>query len=92
MHANAWVQQGLSGLLMTYKRMVQVRFDGPEWAMVSEEGKDFLSKLLDRDYNSRLTAADALQHPWVAKFCGGDVCAADENTVQLPATASEQFL
>ena len=79
-------------LLMMHGCVVQVRFDGPLWAKVSEEGKDFLSKLLDRDYNSRLSAADALQHPWIAKFCGGDVCSADENIVQLPPITSEQFL
>ncbi len=72
--------------------LVQVRFDGPEWESVSKEATDFLSQLLDRDYNSRLTASDALQHPWIAKFCGGDECAAPENLVQRPPATSEQLL
>ena len=93
----AWQCLGLARamkamVLMMHGCEMQVRFDGPEWAKVSEEGKDFLFKLLDRDYNSRLTAADALQHPWIAKFCGGEVCSADKNIVQLPPTTSEQFL
>ena len=67
-------------------------YDGPDWESTSEEAKDFLSKLLDRDYNSRLTAADALQHPWIAKFCGGEECVAPENLVQQPPATSEQPL
>lgn len=70
--------------------LAQVRFDGPEWESVSEEATDFLSKLLDRDYNSRLTASDALQHPWIAKFCRGDERAAPENLVQRQPAPSEQ--
>ena len=71
---------------------IQVCYDGPEWKAVSDEAKDFLSKLLDRDYNTRMTAAEGLQHPWIAKFCGGDVCLAAENDVQLPPATPQESL
>lgn len=35
------------------------------WVNVSEEAKDFIQKLLTVDMRTRMTAAEALQHPWV---------------------------
>ena len=40
-------------------------FDSPWWDPVSENAKDLVSKLLIKDANKRLTAAQVLQHPWV---------------------------
>lgn len=71
---------------------IQVCYDGPEWEAVSDEAKDFLAKLLDRDCNTRMTAAEGLQHPWIAKFCGGDVCLAAETDVQLPPATPQGSL
>lgn len=49
-----------------------ISFAGEEWAGVSAEAVDFVSRLLDRDYTSRMTAEQALQHPWVAgMLCSG---------------------
>ncbi len=36
----------------------------PEWDSVSAEAKDMVSKLLIKDPTKRLTAAEALHHPW----------------------------
>jgi calcium-dependent protein kinase len=41
-------------------------FDTPEWSIVSKEAKDFISRLLLLDASKRLTAIQALQHPWVS--------------------------
>ncbi|CAG9321264.1 unnamed protein product [Blepharisma stoltei] len=35
-----------------------------EYRRISSAGKDLLSKLLDFDYNTRITAENALKHPW----------------------------
>lgn len=34
------------------------------WKKVGEKAKDLLKKLLEKDPNRRLSAADALNHPW----------------------------
>lgn len=37
----------------------------PEGRSVSEEGQDFIRRLLIRDSKKRMTAAEALRHPWM---------------------------
>jgi calcium-dependent protein kinase len=46
-----------------------IRYAGPTfkhkvWENISEEGKDLLKKMLDPDHKTRITAAEALRHPW----------------------------
>lgn len=40
----------------------------PEWDEISPEAKDFVSRLLKYDPNERISAEDALQHPWIKNF------------------------
>ncbi|XP_063057498.1 MAP kinase-interacting serine/threonine-protein kinase 1 isoform X1 [Engraulis encrasicolus] len=40
-------------------------FPDRDWAHISEEAKDLISKLLVREATMRLSAAQVLQHPWV---------------------------
>lgn len=42
-----------------------VDFSRPYWAKISPEGRDFVSLLLERDPAKRLTAKQALEHPWL---------------------------
>ena len=44
-----------------------LEFPSPEWDSISEEARDFVTKLLDRDPTKRPTADEALKHPWIAK-------------------------
>jgi calcium-dependent protein kinase len=44
--------------------------DGPEWLDVSEEARDFVSRLLTRDPVMRPSAQDAAAHPWLQKVDG----------------------
>lgn len=47
-----------------------ISYSGDEWQSLSPEAADFVDRLLDRDYNTRMTAEQALQHPWLADmFC-----------------------
>jgi len=40
-------------------------FDEAPWPTLSAEAKDFVRRLLNKDYRKRITAAQALCHPWI---------------------------
>ena len=40
-------------------------FDSPDWDEISDEAKDFVSKLMCVDVDKRLTCEQALQHIWI---------------------------
>jgi serine/threonine protein kinase len=40
-------------------------FDYPEWKDKSKASIDFVSKLLQADAENRMSAKEALQHPWI---------------------------
>ena len=48
-------------------RRAEWDFVGPEWSGASAEAKDFIEKLMQKDVNRRLTAVEALAHPWIQK-------------------------
>ncbi|CAL5223476.1 g5999 [Coccomyxa viridis] len=41
--------------------------EGDLWDSVSEPGKDFIRRLLEKDAEARLTVEEALQHPWLSQ-------------------------
>ncbi|KAE8797427.1 Calcium/calmodulin-dependent serine/threonine-protein kinase 1 [Hordeum vulgare] len=41
------------------------RFDEAPWPILSAEAKDFVKRLLNKDYHKRMTASQALSHPWI---------------------------
>jgi len=45
----------------------KIKFDGEEWKDLSDEVKDLLKKMLDRNPDTRISAENALQHPWIKK-------------------------
>ena len=40
-------------------------FRGQAWSTISDEAKDLVTKLMEKNVNERLSAEDALQHPWI---------------------------
>jgi len=40
-------------------------FDEPDWAEVSPEGKDLLTKMFEKDPKKRISAKLAYDHPWI---------------------------
>jgi calcium/calmodulin-dependent protein kinase I len=51
-----------------FEQIMEANFDYPEeyWNTVSKEAKDFINKLLVVDSDKRMSAGDALKHPWLA--------------------------
>jgi len=51
-----------------FEQIMEANFDYPEeyWGSVSKDAKDFINRLLVVDSDKRLTAGDALRHPWLA--------------------------
>ena len=50
-------------LLMSISR-ARANFTYPAWQSISGEGKDLVQKLLEKDPSKRLSAREALLHPW----------------------------
>lgn len=44
---------------------VSYEFLEEDWSFISEEAKDFISRLLLKDPSQRLTIDEALGHPWI---------------------------
>ncbi|KAL2320646.1 hypothetical protein Fmac_029615 [Flemingia macrophylla] len=44
-------------------------FDEAPWPSLSADAIDFVKRLLNKDCRRRLTAAQALSHPWLANHC-----------------------
>eukprot|EP00741_Cyanophora_paradoxa_P024332 tig00000053_g23497.t1 len=51
-----------------FKQIMKGQFDfpDPEWTDISPAAKELVTKLLDVNPKTRLTAAQALKHPWIA--------------------------
>jgi serine/threonine protein kinase len=41
------------------------KFSDPIWNNISDSAKDLITKLLTYDVETRPSAAQALQHPWI---------------------------
>jgi calcium-dependent protein kinase len=38
---------------------------GREWRYISKSAKDLITKMLNPDFKARISAEEALQHPWM---------------------------
>ncbi|KAJ0259107.1 CDPK-related kinase 3 [Hirschfeldia incana] len=53
-----------SGIFRTVLRS-EPHYDDLPWPSVSPEGKEFVKRLLNKDYRKRMSAVQALTHPWL---------------------------
>eukprot|EP01136_Pigoraptor_vietnamica_P034611 Opistho-1_new@98788 len=63
-------------------------FDGAVWEGTSSDAKDFISQLLQTDAERRLSAREALQHPWVS----GSACVSRKNIFEMIRDKLERSL
>jgi len=61
-------------------RRARPTFDRESWKGISAEAKQLLKSLLTKDPSSRLTAANALKHPWMAAEWASQNTALDQNS------------
>lgn len=49
-----------------FKRVLQqkLEFDPEDWTIVSNEAKDLISKMLNKEPKSRISVIECLEHPW----------------------------
>ena len=53
-----------------YKETLEKEIDFDSSAicdLISDDAKDFIKKVLTKDSNERITAAECLNHPWLAE-------------------------
>ena len=43
------------------------------WEGISNEAKNFVQRVVERNVNKRMTIKEVLTHPWITKFCGKDM-------------------
>jgi len=46
---------------------------GKVWDAISDEAKDLVAKLLTYEKDDRISAGDALSHPWIVKMCESEL-------------------
>lgn len=51
--------------IMKKVKIGKFSFSDPVWTTISNEAKDFITKLLTLDQDKRPTAQQALEHPWI---------------------------
>jgi serine/threonine protein kinase len=51
--------------IMKKVKIGKFSFSDPVWTTISNEAKDFITKLLTLDQDKRPSAQQALEHPWI---------------------------
>lgn len=54
---------------------VNYEFCDEDWGFISDEAKDFISRLLVKDPSSRMSVEEALSHPWIVSGLSGNTTA-----------------
>ena len=50
---------------LTLYTLIFLKFPSPEWDTVTPEAKDLINKMLTINPAKRITASEALKHPWI---------------------------
>lgn len=60
--------------LFNHIKRSPVQYPDPYWSQISKEAKDLVTKLLQKNPQNRLEAADILDHPWIVKNTMTSTC------------------
>jgi serine/threonine protein kinase len=60
-------------------RTGRLRFPSSDWSSIDGRAKDFIRQLLQRDPRKRMTAEEALEHPWLSGYNINDGMVSDED-------------
>ena len=55
-------------------KIAKYNFDKEEWNYISEEAKNFIRKLLEKDTKKRYSALESLGDPWILKNSLSESC------------------
>eukprot|EP00210_Caulerpa_lentillifera_P003032 g2894.t1 len=69
----------------------KLKFDGDKWGRVSPEAKELISTMLNRSVKKRITAKEALEHPWIKRKGTGPTLTASFSDI-CPMDASAKAL
>mmetsp|Transcript_5288 Transcript_5288/g.6156 ORF Transcript_5288/g.6156 Transcript_5288/m.6156 type:complete len:327 (+) Transcript_5288:171-1151(+) len=68
------------------------KFRHDDWSMISDEGKDFVRSLIKRNPKERMTAKQALEHPWIQNLAAVPDVALDGTKKELAAFVAKEKL
>ena len=57
-----------SRLTAQYRKIMAGVYSWPKSCFISETARDFVRRLLETDPTIRMTAVEAITHPWIAVF------------------------
>lgn len=63
---------------MSNVQLGKFNFNNQAWSNVSDNAKDFISKLLTMDPAKRMSAKDALKHVWLKQIIANDALKAKQ--------------
>lgn len=77
-------QHGDTGFRQVFVRILnhEPNYTMPPWDGISDQAKDLCQKLLTKDPRKRITAAQALEHPWIADESVAPTAALADSVVQ----------
>ncbi|KAI4115563.1 MAG: hypothetical protein LQ345_003874 [Seirophora villosa] len=78
------------GVLQLYECIRNDRFNMDSGAECSENLKDLLTKLLDKNPRTRITMSELREHPWVTRNGEDLLLSAEENTANLIEPPTEE--
>ena len=65
-------------------------FPSGDWSRKSRESRDFIRRLLQKDPRRRMTAREAMDHPWILRHHAGVCSTAEDATTSPTSTTSNE--